>query len=97
MGLTLGFNFRISSIRESGIYEHLFKVSLNPRRIGPDQGEKVVVRTFDFEKTSLAQLRGILILFASCELVTIVFFLLEFFMTKHFSTLVMYLIFTYYC
>ena len=64
-------------IRESGLYNYLFKVSLNPTRIGADQGEKVFAQTFDFESTSLAHLRGIIILFAICEIISISALILE--------------------
>ena len=58
-------------MRESGIYEEEIKIVLNPKRIGPDYGDRADVKTVDFQDIVLGQLHGIgfllgVLLFISC-------------------------------
>lgn len=64
-------------MRESAIYDYLFKVGLNPRRIGPDTGEIVDPRSFVFDSISLIHMRGVLILLIIFEVFCLFVFLLE--------------------
>ena len=69
-------------IRESGIYEEEIKIVLNPKRIGPDYGDKTEVKTVDFQEIFLGQLHGIVFLLGVLLFISCVVFILEIFSAK---------------
>ena len=62
---------------ESCLYEYIFKTSLNPRRVGPDQGEKIVYRKNDFVNINMEQLHGIFKLLIGIEIISILIYFYE--------------------
>ena len=64
---------------ESGLYEYIFKISLNPKRVGPDHGEKIVYRDIDFIDMNIEQLYGLFILLIFFEVISIVIYTIEIF------------------
>ena len=64
---------------ESGLYEHLYKIGLNPKRIGPDQGEKIVYHDINFININLGQLYGIFILLILMEILSLIIYFIEIF------------------
>ena len=62
---------------ESGLYEHLFKTSLNPKRVGPDHGEKIVYRNNDFVNLNIGQLHGIFKTIIGFEIISIFIYFYE--------------------
>ena len=61
---------------ESGLYDHLFKISLNPRRVGPDLGEKIVYHVA-FIDMNMDQLYGIFILLIFLEMISFIIYSIE--------------------
>ena len=62
---------------ECGINEHVNMVTLNPRRIGPDLSDKIIIQPQVFEDFTLSHLRGIFLLYIFVVLLSFVLFALE--------------------
>ena len=68
---------RILILRESGIFENAIKITLNPRRLGPDVWDKIETEQDFDDVITIYQLRGIFILYIIFSPITIVIFKIE--------------------
>ena len=50
-------------LRESGIYNRLVMIGLNPSRVGPDRGQTQQKNTHEFETLIVDQMKGLFILY----------------------------------
>ena len=50
-------------LRESGIYDRLVMVGLNPSRVGPDAGQTQPKSAHEFETLIVEQMKGLFILY----------------------------------
>ena len=50
-------------LRESGIYDRLVMIGLNPSRFGPDRGQSQPTSTHEFETLIVKQMKGLFILY----------------------------------
>ena len=64
-------------LRESGIYDRLIKVGLNPSRVGPDAGETRPTIAHEFETLMVKQMRGIFVLYLMFGSISIIAFVIE--------------------
>ena len=49
-------------LRESGIYDRLVMIGLNPSRVGPDVGQTHQKNTHEFEHLIVEQMKGLFII-----------------------------------
>ena len=49
-------------LRESGIYDRLVMIGLNPSRVGPDRGQTQHKSEQEFETLTVKQMKGLFIL-----------------------------------
>ena len=68
---------RILILRESGIFDNAIKITLNPRRLGPDVWDKIETEQDFDDVITIFQLRGIFILYIVFSPITIVIFKIE--------------------
>ena len=64
-------------MRESGIDDNLHKIAMNPRRIGPDSGDKIIAQSAEFDDFSLPQLKGVFTLCIIISMLSFALFILE--------------------
>ena len=50
-------------LRESGIYDRLVMIGLNPSRVGPDVGQTHQKNTHEFEHLIVEQMKGLFIIY----------------------------------
>ena len=68
---------RINSLRESGIFDHIMMVCINPRRLGPDYIDKIIVEPQEFDDFSYPHLRGLFCLYTFISLLSFIVFSIE--------------------
>ena len=64
-------------LRESGIYDRLVKVDLNPSRVGPDVGQTQPTSTHEFETLIVEQMKGLFILYLIFYSISLFVFIIE--------------------
>ena len=64
-------------LRESGIYDRLVKVDLNPSRVGPDVGQTQLASTHEFETLIVEQMKGLFILYLIFYSISLFVFIIE--------------------
>ena len=64
-------------LRESGIYDRLVMIGLNPSRVGPDRGQTQERSEQEFEILNVDQMKGLFILCLIFYLFSLFVFIIE--------------------